>query len=90
MLVVLMYAGDDITVTQGADLSADSQNANSDGGTVIVFADDAAVLGAGAAYQLTAARLVTADLLSFRQFALLSWQADNYRPLHKTVSMALS
>ena len=41
-------AGDDITVTQGADLSADGQGANSDGGTVIVFADDAAVLGSGA------------------------------------------
>ena len=42
------------------------------------------------AYQLMAARLVTADLLNFRQFALLSWQADNYRPLHKMVLMALS
>ncbi len=39
-------AGDDIAITDGADLSADGQGVNSDGGTVITFADDAAILGA--------------------------------------------
>ena len=41
-------AGDDITLSAGADLSADGQGINSDGGTVITFADDAALLEAGA------------------------------------------
>mgnify|MGYP000291077933 CR=1 FL=1 len=41
-------AGDDITLSAGADLSADGQGLNSDGGTVITFADDAALLGRGA------------------------------------------
>ena len=41
-------AGDDITLSSGADLSADGVGANSDGGTVITFADDAAILGRGA------------------------------------------
>ena len=41
-------AGDDIAITDGADLSADGQGVNSDGGTVITFADDAAILGRGA------------------------------------------
>ena len=46
-VMIDVRAGDDIAVSQGADLSADGVGANSDGGSVIVFADDAAVLGAG-------------------------------------------